>query len=102
MSEFDIVFSVVVPPGTPPRFTRPPPGSRWRIVEKEKFGGTCLNRGCIPAKALLHAAEVYRTVGHAAAASASTSPPERQASTGRWSTSASRAWSTSLSRDSRA
>ena len=35
-------------------------------VEKEKVGGTCLHRGCIPAKALLHAAEVFRTVGDAA------------------------------------
>ncbi len=29
------------------------------------MGGTCLHRGCIPAKALLHAAEVFRTVNHA-------------------------------------
>ncbi len=28
------------------------------IIEKDKLGGTCLNRGCIPTKALLHAAEV--------------------------------------------
>ncbi|HKH08701.1 MAG TPA: dihydrolipoyl dehydrogenase, partial [Agromyces sp.] len=28
------------------------------IVEKDKLGGTCLHRGCIPTKALLHAAEV--------------------------------------------
>src|SRR4029453_13634871 len=35
------------------------------LVEKEKVGGTCLHRGCIPAKALLHAAEVFRTVAHA-------------------------------------
>jgi dihydrolipoamide dehydrogenase len=36
------------------------------MVEADKVGGTCLNRGCIPAKALLQAAEVFRTVGHAA------------------------------------
>ena len=32
----------------------------WRlaIVEPDKFGGTCLNRGCIPSKMLLYAAEV--------------------------------------------
>jgi len=35
------------------------------MVEADKVGGTCLNRGCIPAKALLQAAEVFRTVGHA-------------------------------------
>jgi dihydrolipoamide dehydrogenase len=28
------------------------------LVEREKLGGTCLHRGCIPTKALLHAAEV--------------------------------------------
>ncbi len=28
------------------------------IVEKEKLGGTCLHRGCVPTKALLHSAEI--------------------------------------------
>ena len=28
------------------------------LVEKDKVGGTCLHRGCIPTKALLHAGEV--------------------------------------------
>ena len=28
------------------------------LIEKDKVGGTCLHRGCIPTKALLHAAEV--------------------------------------------
>ena len=28
------------------------------LVEKDKVGGTCLHRGCIPTKAILHAAEV--------------------------------------------
>src|SRR5690349_23300535 len=28
------------------------------LVEKDKLGGTCLHQGCIPTKALLHAAEV--------------------------------------------
>lgn len=32
------------------------------VVEKNRVGGTCLLRGCIPAKAWLHAAEVYRAV----------------------------------------
>jgi dihydrolipoamide dehydrogenase len=35
------------------------------MVEEDTIGGTCLQRGCIPAKALLQAAEVYRTVRHA-------------------------------------
>jgi dihydrolipoamide dehydrogenase len=33
-------------------------GSRVVLIEKDKVGGTCLHRGCIPTKALLHAAEV--------------------------------------------
>ena len=36
------------------------------LVEKERPGGTCLIRGCIPAKQYLHVAEVMSTVAHAA------------------------------------
>src|SRR5215212_5306787 len=32
------------------------------LVERDKVGGTCLHRGCIPAKAMLHAAEVADSV----------------------------------------
>jgi dihydrolipoamide dehydrogenase len=28
------------------------------LIEKDKVGGTCLHRGCIPTKALLHAGEI--------------------------------------------
>jgi len=35
------------------------------IVEKDVMGGTCLNRGCIPAKAFLETAAIYREVAHA-------------------------------------
>jgi mycothione reductase len=36
----------------------------WRIavVEADRFGGTCLNRGCIPSKMLVHTADIARTV----------------------------------------
>jgi mycothione reductase len=39
----------------------------WKIaiVEEWVFGGTCLNRGCIPTKMLVHAADVAETVRHA-------------------------------------
>ncbi|MBE5730481.1 MAG: dihydrolipoyl dehydrogenase [Clostridiales bacterium] len=34
-------------------------GKRVALIEKDSLGGTCLNRGCIPTKALLHSAELY-------------------------------------------
>lgn len=37
-------------------------GKSVAIVEKDKLGGTCLHRGCIPSKSLLRSAEVYSTV----------------------------------------
>lgn len=36
------------------------------LVEKDRPGGTCLIRGCIPAKQYLHVAEVFSTVTHSA------------------------------------
>ncbi|MGE5287994.1 MAG: FAD-dependent oxidoreductase, partial [Micromonosporaceae bacterium] len=33
-------------------------GKRVALIERDKLGGTCLHRGCIPTKALLHAAEL--------------------------------------------
>src|ERR1700741_4154952 len=36
------------------------------IVEMQKPGGTCLNVGCIPSKALIHAAEQFEPVARAA------------------------------------
>src|SRR5690625_3063780 len=35
-------------------------GMKIAIVETNKLGGTCLHRGCIPSKALLRTAELYR------------------------------------------
>src|SRR5215510_2186159 len=41
-------------------------GLKVAVVEKDKtFGGTCLNIGCIPSKALLHASEQFEEAGHA-------------------------------------
>jgi dihydrolipoamide dehydrogenase len=40
-------------------------GLKTAVVEKDKtFGGTCLNIGCIPSKALLHASELFEEAGH--------------------------------------
>jgi mycothione reductase len=40
-------------------------GLRVAIVEAGPFGGTCLNRGCIPSKMLVHVADVARTIQRA-------------------------------------
>ena len=42
-------------------------GLKTALIEKEKhLGGTCLNVGCIPSKALLHSTEMYHFAGHGA------------------------------------
>jgi dihydrolipoamide dehydrogenase len=41
-------------------------GNRVALIEKDKVGGTCLHRGCIPTKALLHAAEIADQANEAA------------------------------------
>ncbi|MEN9342650.1 MAG: hypothetical protein RIR24_237 [Actinomycetota bacterium] len=41
-------------------------GKTVALIEKDKLGGTCLHRGCIPTKALLHSAEVADVVKDAA------------------------------------
>ncbi len=40
-------------------------GLKTAVIEKRAtFGGTCLNIGCIPSKAMLHASELYEEAGH--------------------------------------
>ena len=36
-------------------------GVKTALIERDKVGGTCLNRGCIPTKSLLQSAKVYKT-----------------------------------------
>lgn len=40
-------------------------GAEVTLFEKDRIGGTCLNRGCIPTKALHRSAEVYQDILHA-------------------------------------
>lgn len=39
-------------------------GRKSLLVEREALGGECLNRGCIPSKALIHMSELYEEVKH--------------------------------------
>jgi len=39
-------------------------GAKVAVVEYDTIGGTCLNRGCVPSKYLLHAAELYHLAKH--------------------------------------
>ena len=40
-------------------------GLKVAVIEKGKMGGTCLNRGCVPSKLLIHSADVIETIRRA-------------------------------------
>jgi len=63
---YDLIVIGGGPAGYPAAIRAAQLGARVALVEKEELGGVCLNRGCIPTKALIHSAEVYRQVLHAA------------------------------------
>ncbi|MBM9464379.1 dihydrolipoyl dehydrogenase [Aeromicrobium sp. YIM 150415] len=65
-SEFDIVVLGAGSGGYACALRAAQLGLTVALVEKKKLGGTCLHEGCIPTKALLHAAEVAETARHAA------------------------------------
>ena len=41
-------------------------GLHTAVIEDRECGGTCLNRGCVPTKALLHASQVWSDAHHCA------------------------------------
>src|SRR6187431_3392663 len=57
-NQFDVVVLGAGSGGYACAFRAAELGLSVALVEKDKVGGTCLHRGCIPTKALLHAAEV--------------------------------------------
>src|SRR3954469_22765228 len=63
--QFDIVVIGGGPGGYATALYGANAGLRIAVVEKDKVGGTCLHRGCIPAKEFLETAHVFRTVGNA-------------------------------------
>ena len=58
MDERDIVIIGGGPAGYVAAIHAAHLGAKVTVVEKDKLGGTCLNRGCIPTKALARSAEV--------------------------------------------
>jgi dihydrolipoamide dehydrogenase len=64
--QFDVVVIGGGPAGYATALYGASAGLHIALVEKEKVGGTCLHRGCIPAKELLETAHVFRTVAEAA------------------------------------
>ena len=59
---YDIIIIGTGPGGYEAALRAAELGARVALVERREIGGTCLNRGCVPTKALLHAAELYRKV----------------------------------------
>lgn len=60
MNEFDLVVIGSGPGGYVAAIRAAQYGLKTAVVERRDVGGTCLNRGCIPTKALLHASTLYR------------------------------------------
>jgi dihydrolipoamide dehydrogenase len=66
IQDFDLVVIGGGPGGYGAALYATSAGLSVAVVEKDTMGGTCLNRGCIPAKAFLETAAVQRHVAHAA------------------------------------
>jgi dihydrolipoamide dehydrogenase len=64
--QFDLVVIGGGPGGYAAAFYGASAGLTVALIERDTIGGTCLNRGCIPAKAFLETAAVNRHVAHAA------------------------------------
>ncbi len=67
METFDVVVIGAGPGGYPAAIRAAQLGASVAIVEKEQLGGTCLNWGCIPTKALIAAADTFVRIKHAEA-----------------------------------
>ncbi len=72
--QFDLVVIGGGPGGYAAAFYGASAGLSVALIEKDTIGGTCLNRGCIPAKAFLETAAVNRHVNHASEFGINTTP----------------------------
>ncbi|MFQ9052663.1 MAG: FAD-dependent oxidoreductase [Oscillospiraceae bacterium] len=60
MSDYQLIVIGAGPGGYTAALEAAKLGLHTAVVERREVGGTCLNRGCIPTKTLLHASQVYR------------------------------------------
>lgn len=66
MNDFDLVILGAGSGGYAAALRGAQLGLSVALIEKAKLGGTCLHKGCIPTKALLHAGEIADNTKHAA------------------------------------
>ena len=66
MRKFDAVVVGAGPGGYPAAIRLAQLGKSVALVDKSYLGGTCLNVGCIPSKALIHAGHLYESMAHKA------------------------------------
>ncbi len=68
MSDYQLIVIGAGPAGYVAALHAAALGLRTAVVENRQAGGTCLNRGCVPTKALLHASQLYHDIRTAAPA----------------------------------
>jgi dihydrolipoamide dehydrogenase len=62
MKEYDVIIIGGGPGGYVGAIKAAQLGAKVALIEKSEIGGVCLNEGCIPTKALLKSAQVYKTI----------------------------------------
>ncbi len=58
--KYDLIIIGAGPGGYEAALDASEKGMKVAIIEKDKLGGTCLNRGCVPTKTLMHTADIAR------------------------------------------
>ena len=60
MDKYDLIVIGAGPGGYVAAIRGAQKGLNVAVIEADRVGGTCLNRGCIPTKAMIHASSLYR------------------------------------------